>query len=102
MNKKAIIAKRWEDETSDIPKMSEGFFASALSVNTPEELWEVTGAGVPKQQITLRVDADVIEFYKQQGKGYQRLMNFALRAYMLRRKSAGSAKLTTKRKTRSA
>ena len=41
-----------------------------------------------KQQITLRIDQDVIEFFKMQGKGYQRLMNFALRAYMLRQKAA--------------
>lgn len=41
-----------------------------------------------KQQITLRVDKDVVEFFRRQGKGYQRLMNFALRAYMLRQGAA--------------
>jgi uncharacterized protein (DUF4415 family) len=66
-------------------------------------LWEATGSGVSKQQITLRVDSDVIDFFKRQGKGYQRLMNFALRAYMLRRKSAeSSAKAVGGRKKRSA
>lgn len=102
MNKKAIIARHSDAEAPDIPKMGEAFFANAIRVSNPEELWAVTGAGVPKQQITLRVDSDVIAFFKQQGKGYQRLMNFALRAYMLRRKSAESSKPATKRKKRSA
>lgn len=102
MNKKAIIARHSDDELPDIPSMGEGFFANAIRVDSPEELWEATGAGVPKQQITLRVDSDVIAFFKQQGKGYQRLMNFALRAYMLRRKSAESSKPASKRTKRSA
>jgi uncharacterized protein (DUF4415 family) len=102
MRKKSTISKHSADELPDIPKMGKGFFANAIRVDSPEELWEITGSGVPKQQITLRVDSDVVAFFKQQGKGYQRLMNFALRAYMLRRKSASSAKTVTKRKPRSA
>jgi uncharacterized protein (DUF4415 family) len=35
-----------------------------------------------KTPITLRVDADVARFFRAQGKGYQRLMNTVLRAYM--------------------
>jgi uncharacterized protein (DUF4415 family) len=99
MNKRAIITKRSEDDVPDIPKMGEAFFANAIRVDSPEQLWEVTGSGVPKQQITLRVDSDVIAFFKKQGKGYQRLMNFALRAYMLRRKAAESSKPIVRRKT---
>ena len=102
MSRKSTTSKHSDDELPNVPKMGEGFFANAIRVDSPEELWELTGSGVPKQQITLRVDADVIAFFKQQGKGYQRLMNFALRAYMLRRKSASSAKTATKRKPRSA
>ena len=61
------------------------------------------GAG-PKQQITLRVDQDVIKFFKAQGKGYQRLMNFALRSYMLKKQQAARESSTSvaKRKVRSA
>lgn len=101
MNKKTTIAKHSENDMPEIPKMGEAFFANAIRVETPEQLWEVTGSGVPKQQITLRVDSDVIAFFKEQGKGYQRLMNFALRTYMLRRKSAQSPQSTSRRKTRS-
>lgn len=35
-----------------------------------------------KQSLTVRYDADVVRFFKSQGKGYQRLMNSILRAYM--------------------
>jgi uncharacterized protein (DUF4415 family) len=36
----------------------------------------------PKTQLTLRIDADVLDFSKAQGKGYQTRINAVLRAYM--------------------
>jgi uncharacterized protein (DUF4415 family) len=36
----------------------------------------------PKKAISLRLDSDVLEFFKAQGKGYQTRMNAVLRAYM--------------------
>ena len=41
----------------------------------------------PKQAISLRVDRDVLEFFKSGGKGYQTRMNAVLRAYMKSHKS---------------
>ena len=35
-----------------------------------------------KKSLTVRYDADVVRFFKSQGKDYQRLMNDVLRAYM--------------------
>jgi uncharacterized protein (DUF4415 family) len=35
-----------------------------------------------KRPISIRVDEDVLEFFKRQGAGYQRRMNAVLRAYM--------------------
>ena len=35
-----------------------------------------------KTQLTLRVDTDVLEWYKKQGRGYQTRINLLLRAYM--------------------
>ena len=35
-----------------------------------------------KKHINLRVDADVLRFFKNQGKGYQTRMNAVLRSYM--------------------
>ncbi len=35
-----------------------------------------------KKQITLRIDQDVLDFFKNQGKGYQTKINQLLRTYM--------------------
>lgn len=35
-----------------------------------------------KRQLTLRLDNDVLEWFKQQGRGYQTRINLLLRAYM--------------------
>ncbi|MEL6583492.1 MAG: BrnA antitoxin family protein [Pseudomonadota bacterium] len=39
-------------------------------------------APLAKRAISLRVDHDVLEFFKAQGKGYQTRMNAVLRSYM--------------------
>jgi uncharacterized protein (DUF4415 family) len=72
---------------SDARKLDHQFFANAVVVQ-PGTLLAALGSS-RKRQITLRIDEDVVDFFKKHGKGYQRLMNFALRAYMLRQKSAG-------------
>jgi uncharacterized protein (DUF4415 family) len=38
-----------------------------------------------KQQLTLRLDADVVDWFKQQGEGYQSRINAALRAHVERK-----------------
>ncbi|MBR5941020.1 MAG: BrnA antitoxin family protein [Neisseriaceae bacterium] len=35
-----------------------------------------------KQQVTLRIDKDVLDFFKKTGKGYQTRLNSVLRTYM--------------------
>ena len=40
----------------------------------------------PKQQLTVRFDVDVIEWFKAQGPGYQTRMNAVLRSYVEARK----------------
>jgi uncharacterized protein (DUF4415 family) len=37
---------------------------------------------IRKRQLTLRMDSDVIEWFKKQGQGYQTKINSLLRAYM--------------------
>lgn len=37
---------------------------------------------MPKRQVTLRIDDNVVDYFKQQGRGYQTRMNAVLRAYM--------------------
>ena len=53
--------------------------------------WTRPGALVPtenKQQITLRLDADVLKFFKKTGKRYQSRINAALREYVEAHKRA--------------
>jgi uncharacterized protein (DUF4415 family) len=63
-----------EIDTSDIPEMT-------------EEHWKHAKRGQfyrpRKSQITARVDADVLEWLKAQGKGYQSRINAILRREML-------------------
>lgn len=60
-----------EIDTGDIPPLDDDFFAHA-ELRLPK----------PKQSVTIRLDADVVEWYKAQGKGYQTRMNAILRRYM--------------------
>ena len=72
---KRIDAMRDEDIAfSDIPKLGPDFFKSAI-------FWPG-----PKKQITLRVDPDVLTFFRKHGRGYQTTMNAVLRKYMEARK----------------
>jgi len=53
--------------------------------------WTRPGALVPtenKQQLTLRLDADVVAFFKSTGRRYQSRINAALREYMSAHKKA--------------
>lgn len=38
---------------------------------------------ISKSQLTIRLDSDVLVWFKQQGRGYQTKMNALLRAYMV-------------------
>lgn len=75
---------------SEASKLDQHFFATALTVE-PGMLLTALGSG-KKRQMTLRIDEDIIDYFKGQGKEYQQLMNFALRAYMLRQQSGRFAK----------
>jgi uncharacterized protein (DUF4415 family) len=41
---------------------------------------------VGKERITIRLDKDVLEFFRKQGKGYQSRINAVLRTFMLAEK----------------
>ena len=60
-----------EIDCSDIPELSEEFLSTAKWIaETPE-----------KEQITIRIDKPVLDFYRKTGRGYQTRMNAVLRAY---------------------
>lgn len=54
----------------------------------PENFWDEAIVVEPavKQPISLRVDADVLEWFKTQGPRYQSRMNAVLRSYMVQRR----------------
>jgi uncharacterized protein (DUF4415 family) len=60
-------------DLSDIPDQSNKTGWRRVSDLVPEE---------NKQQITLRLDADILTFFKSTGKRYQSRINAALREYM--------------------
>ena len=56
---------------SDIPRLDASFWKAA-TLTLPE----------PKDRLTIRLDHDVVEWLKKNGKGYQTRINVLLRAYM--------------------
>jgi uncharacterized protein (DUF4415 family) len=67
-------------DLSDIPEVTPEMFAKGV---VRHGLKPVT-----KRQLTLRLDSDVIEWFRAQGGGYQTRMNALLRAYMEEHKRA--------------
>ena len=62
-------------DLSDCPEITPDLFARAI-----------VRRGLPatptKAQVTLRIDSDVLAWFKSQGRGYQTQINPLLRAYM--------------------
>lgn len=56
---------------SDIPALDDSFF-HRRTVEMPPR----------KEQLTLRLDADVVAWFRARGRGYQTMMNTVLRAYV--------------------
>lgn len=52
---------------------------------TDEEFWKKATIVMPpvKETMTIRLDADLLEWFRRQGKGYQTRINAILRSYML-------------------
>lgn len=68
---KRLAAMKEEDiDTSDIAELDDDFFQRA-ELRMP-----------PKQAVTIRLDSDVLEWFKEQGQGYQTRINQLLRVYM--------------------
>ena len=72
----AQLAKRPDSEidVSDIPLLPESFWSNAVRNPFYRPV---------KQQLTVRLDADVVAWLRQHGKGYQTRLNRVLREAML-------------------
>lgn len=55
---------------SDIPELDDKFWQTA-KMHSPTN----------KERLTVRFDADIVQWFKEQGKGYQTRMNTVLRSY---------------------
>ncbi|MEZ4701107.1 MAG: BrnA antitoxin family protein [Rhodothermales bacterium] len=67
-----LAALKDEDiDFSDIPATDEAFWKEAVIVQ-PQ----------PKKAISLRLDADVLAYFQQDGPGYQTRINAVLKAYV--------------------
>ena len=59
-------------DLSDIPEVTEEMFKRGRVVYPHER----------KKQLTVRLDPDIVDWFRAQGKGYQTHMNAVLRAYV--------------------
>lgn len=64
-----------EIDLSDCPEITPEIFAKGI-------VREGLAPSKKKTQVTLRIDNDVLEWFKSQGKGYQTKINSLLRAYI--------------------
>jgi len=73
---KRVRSMKDEDiDFSDIPPITPEMFAKAVIRRGLKPIPR-------KKQLTLRMDSDVIDWFKRQGQGYQTKINSLLRAYM--------------------
>ena len=77
-----LISMKDEDiDYSDIPKTTPEFWANGIVRKGLKPV-------LRKQQVTLRIDNDVLEYLKAQGEGYQTKINQLLRSYVEADKAA--------------
>jgi uncharacterized protein (DUF4415 family) len=72
-------------DLADIPEIPPEKFAKAIVRKGLKSLPK-------KSQVTLRIDADVLQWFKESGKGYQTRINSLLRAYMEESENVGRRK----------
>ena len=58
-------------DLSDVPKLDKSFFAKA-QIRMPKK----------KKAVSIRLDSDILDWFKHDGKGYQTKINAILRAYV--------------------
>lgn len=71
----AAITLAAEEDADNLP-LDDPFFETARRLQPSTLLKEA------KQQITLRIDAEVLEWFRATGSGYQSRMNAVLKAYV--------------------
>jgi|SRR5215468_1612325 uncharacterized protein (DUF4415 family) len=94
MKKENIVTRKWGDrrkgrtDWARFDRLADEDIAKAVA-NDPDAApidvdWSDAVLIVPakKKAISIRVDEDVLDFFKREGEGYQRRINAVLRSYM--------------------
>jgi uncharacterized protein (DUF4415 family) len=94
MKKPNIVTRKWDDrrkgktDWARLDALTDEDIANAVA-NDPDAApididWSDAVLVIPtrKKAISIRVDEDVLDFFKKQGDGYQRRINAVLRSYM--------------------
>lgn len=68
----ALLVQEKAIDYSDIPELSDAWFQQAKRASQLPE----------KKQVSLRIDEDILDFFKRQGSRYQTKMHAVLRAYV--------------------
>lgn len=94
MKKERIVTRAWGDrrkgktDWARVDALTDEDIARAVADDpdaTPIDVdWSDAVLVIPakKKAISIRVDEDVLDFFKREGEGYQRRMNAVLRSYM--------------------
>ncbi|HEV7798487.1 MAG TPA: BrnA antitoxin family protein [Pyrinomonadaceae bacterium] len=98
MRKKGTSRKSTTDETDykRLSKMTDNDIDLSDNPEIPAEMFArgIVRRGLKpvrrKDQLTLRVDSDVVAWYRNQGSGYQTKINALLRAYMKAHQADGA------------
>jgi uncharacterized protein (DUF4415 family) len=90
------MLRRGESQTdwARIDAMTEEELEASIDHAEEGEIdWSTLQVGIPgpKQQLTVRLDRDVIAWFKAQGAGYQTRMNAVLRSYVEAQKKQDAA-----------
>lgn len=71
-------------------ELEESVRSDVDTILADEQFWETARWVMPseqgKERITIRIDADVLEWFKKQGRGYQSKINSILRAFIRMKK----------------
>lgn len=100
MKKERIVTRRWGDrrkgktDWARFDAMTDDEIETAIA-NDPDSTefkdidWSNAVFVIPakKKAISIRVDEDVLDFFKKDGEGYQRRINAVLRSYMDQKKN---------------
>jgi uncharacterized protein (DUF4415 family) len=94
MKKENIVTRKWGDrrkgktDWARVDALTDEDIAKAVA-NDPDAApldidWSDAVLVIPtrKKAISIRVDEDVLDFFKKEGDGYQRRINAVLRSYM--------------------